>query len=108
MKAGSGVKTDAPAGFHHEHDAHYKGYERSRAPGHIYSIRSKNNATGALEKRLSNVGTMFADSCSTNTKMAMPISNSIDRVFAFEEVVAACEYMESNQAKGKLVVSVRA
>ena len=51
---------------------------------------------------------MFADSCSTNTKMAMPISNSIDRVFAFEEVVAACEYMESNQAKGKLVVSVRA
>jgi NADPH:quinone reductase len=35
------------------------------------------------------------------------IDPCIDRVFAFEDVVAAHEYMESNQAKGKLVVTVR-
>ena len=29
---------------------------------------------------------------------------NIDRVFGFREVVEAHEYMESNQAKGKLVV----
>ncbi|MGE4617472.1 MAG: hypothetical protein AAEJ43_10705, partial [Gammaproteobacteria bacterium] len=32
VKAGSEVKTNVPVGFHYEHDAHYKGYERSRAP----------------------------------------------------------------------------
>lgn len=31
---------------------------------------------------------------------------NIDRVFGFDEVVAAHEYMESNQAKGKLVVRI--
>ncbi|MGE4617471.1 MAG: hypothetical protein AAEJ43_10700 [Gammaproteobacteria bacterium] len=32
-----------------------------------------------MEKRLSNIATMFADGCSRNTKMAMPVSNSIVR-----------------------------
>ena len=31
---------------------------------------------------------------------------NIDRIFQFDEIVAAHEYMESNQAKGKLVVMV--
>ena len=31
---------------------------------------------------------------------------NIDRVFEFSEVVEAHEYMESNQAKGKLVVRI--